>query len=417
MQRAEVETASSDTKVIIDALAADNNIPVYGVYTSPLYYDVAVAGFNFIDDQCATYFDKLFYLQRDRQFAQGVLQAGSQASAAVLTITRASEITFGVVAAAFGLSSSLADTVAGSFLFQLPPATTYGFVKELQRAYRSGVNPASVTSPSSAYHLMQDYLAICLPPNIEARLIERVANTRALPESPIGGNASPMIQVADRFVVPVIRPVAPVLRPVTPAVRPVGNKVTAQASRTPQPQETIVKPSRPTGSAPPEVSQFFLAYDPARDTPAYINDVLQKLCAPAAGQGQPGWVAKVRALIRIYESTPQFEDSDAKPVEDGKIDEREGRTILASAACSRENHNYFEKKTFGDNPPDVGFITGLYKVLGKAVPQNLDGMSLTKLRPDIREANTKLGLSTPNDFVSDQVTPELEAKLAQVLKQ
>ena len=417
LQSTDVLRASGNTKLIIDALARDNNIPTEGFYTSPLYYDVAIAGFNFIDDQCAAYFDKLFYVQRDRQFSQQVLQAGNAATGAILALTGASTVTFGVVASAFGFSSALVDSVAGSFLFQLPPATTYGFVRELQTAYRSGVKAAEVQSPSAAYHVMQDYLAICLPPNIEARLVERVANTKALPQSPVGSNASPSIRLADRFVQQTSGRVGGGVAP--QASRQIGG--TAQAGAKIQPKETVVKPRRPQpASAPPEMAQFILAYDPARDSLAYVREIFKKLCAPdfpGAGQDRSEWVEKVKALIRIYENTPQFDENDAKPVIDGQIDEREGRTILASAACSPHVHNYFEKKTFDDGPPDAGFITALFKVLGEPIPEHLDKISLDQLRPKIREANTKLGLSNPTDFISDQYTPDLEAKLAEALKQ
>jgi hypothetical protein len=196
MESSEVILSSQNTNVIITALAKDNDIPLDRI-SSRAYYNVAVAGFNFVDDQCASYFDRLFFVERDRQFAKDVLQAGTQTTSAVLALTGASQITFGVVAQAFGFSSSLVDAVAGTFLYQLPPATTYGFVREVQRAYRSGVKPADIVTPADAYHVMQDYLAICLPPNIEAKIVERVANSRATPETPNGGNPSPRVHIGD----------------------------------------------------------------------------------------------------------------------------------------------------------------------------------------------------------------------------
>jgi hypothetical protein len=63
----------------------------------------------------------------------------------------------------------------------------------------------------------------------------------------------------------------------------------------------------------------------------------------------------------------------------------------------------------------VGFITGLFKVVGKPIPEHLDGIALDQLRPDIREANRKLKISKPTDFISDQYTPDLELKLSQAL--
>ena len=252
----------------------------------------------------AIYFDKLFYLQRDRQFAQGLLQGGTQATATILTITRASEITFGVIAAAFGFSSSLVDSVAGSFLFQLPPATTYGFVKDLQTAYRKGVDPKYVTSSSAAYHLMQDYLAICLPPNIEARLVSRVANIQATPQRPSASNPSPGVQVADRFVSS--QPTS------TPAIRP---------------HDVIRKPVRTASRPDTTISQFFPTANPNRDSPTFLANVLKNLCAPEITQDTATWTKKVNALIAIYEQTSGLE---VKPNQNGKIDDREINAINSS---------------------------------------------------------------------------------------
>ena len=232
LQSAEVDSGSSNAAIIVNALARDNKIlRPDGGFDYPTYYQVAQAGFNFIDDQCAVYFDKLFYLQRDRQFAQDVLQAGNQATAAVLTLTRASVITFGVVAAAFGFSSSAADSVAGSFLFQLPPATTYGFVKEMQAAYRRGVKPQDINSPADAYHVMQDYLAICLPPNIEARILERVSNARVVANPGSESNPAPTLTVGDRVSPPEIRKVVETRRIVV-----INNVKAPLGNPTPRPQ-------------------------------------------------------------------------------------------------------------------------------------------------------------------------------------
>jgi hypothetical protein len=224
MQSGEVISASDNTRLIITALANDNNISLgQGAIPSSTFYNVAVAGFNFIDDQCANYFDRLFYVQRDKQLADNVLLAGSQATSAILTITKASTITLGVVAAAFGFSSTAVDSVAGTFLYQLPPSTTYGFVKDIQSAYREGVDPKKITTPAEAYHVMQDYLAICLPPNIEARVLERVAGTKATPTAPTGGNAAPGVELGDKTAPPakIVKVIAtqPIPVPPTPTTR------------------------------------------------------------------------------------------------------------------------------------------------------------------------------------------------------
>ena len=403
LQSTDVIPASGNTKLIIDALAHDNGIPTEGFYTSPLYYDVAMAGFNFIDDQCATYFDKLFFVQRDRQFGQQVLAAGSAAAGAVLALTGASTITFGAVASAFGFSSTVVDSVAGSFLFQLPPATTYGFVKELQTAYRQGVNPKYVQTPAAAYHLMQDYLAICLPPNIEARLVDRVANVKVTPQAPMGFGTTPSLQIADRS--------APQTR---------GPTGTGVSGHRPQPQQTIAKPARRAEPAPlsPQISQFFKGYNADLDKPAYIHAVLKKLCVPDADDSNPSdeWAERVRTLISIYENTT---DLAVNPNKDGLIDRREGRFIISPdngpPECLADQLNFYEKVTFPDGKATPRLLAAINMKLNDKCLSDQKDVSLGAIRDDIRALRNNADISSKltfkGEFVSDQITPDLIAQL------
>jgi hypothetical protein len=146
-------------------------------------YDVAEAGFNYVDDRCMEYFSELFYLNRRKEATKAGLGAFSQTSNAILAATGATGISMAIVAQAFGLASNLTDIAAGTYLYQLPPATTLTFVKKLQGAFRESAarQRSQVNSPATAYHLIQDYLSLCLPPTIEAKLIEHVSDATAVP--------------------------------------------------------------------------------------------------------------------------------------------------------------------------------------------------------------------------------------------
>jgi hypothetical protein len=402
-----VQNAASNQTAIINALVLDAGYDPQG---SVNYYEVAQAGFNYVDDQCTAYFDYMFFFDRRRNEIQSGLAAAGATTGAILGLTSASAMSLGIVASAFGFASNATDIVAGTYVFS-HPAETMVLVHRLQTAFRNGAatNRAFINSRTSAYYAIQRYLSLCLPPTIEGVIANQISATTAV-SVPTGEGSLVSVQTGTSLPT----------RPAPPhANRQAGSGVTAQASHRPQPQETVVKPNRGTESVPvpPEMSQFFLAYNPAQDTPSYVTDVLQKLCAPdfpKTAQDRPEWVKKVKALVRIYENTPQFDVNEAKPVKDGKIDETEGRTILASVACGPQVRNYFEKKTFDtNNLPDTGFITDLYKVFGKPIPNEI---SLDKLRQDISEANKKLLGISENDFLSDQITPELETKLSQVNK-
>jgi hypothetical protein len=106
------------------------------------YYEVAKAGFNYVDDQCRSYFDEMFFIDRGRSQIKSGLAAASGTTAAILGVTNASTLTMSVVASAFGFASTATDIVTGTYLYALPPATTEGLVNRLQAKYRDEVAKA-----------------------------------------------------------------------------------------------------------------------------------------------------------------------------------------------------------------------------------------------------------------------------------
>lgn len=143
---------------------------------------MAEAGFNFVDDQCRSYFDNLFFLQRRRDEFKSGLAASAATTATILGVTNATVPTLTIVAAAFGLASSATDIVAGTYLYTQPPAITQGFVERLQLAYRAGAanNRALINTPTSAYYQIQRYLNLCLPPTIEAEITRQISSSSAV---------------------------------------------------------------------------------------------------------------------------------------------------------------------------------------------------------------------------------------------
>jgi hypothetical protein len=174
-----VQTASYNKSVILDALARDVRVDPND---SGYYYKVTEAGFNYVDDQCTSYFVYLFHLDRGREQLKTGLTAASATTAAILGVTKASAPSLAIVAAAFGLASTGTDIVAGTYLYRLPPATTQGFVAKLQLAYRDGAaaNRALINSPTSAYYHIQRYLSLCLPPTIEAEVTKQISSAGAI---------------------------------------------------------------------------------------------------------------------------------------------------------------------------------------------------------------------------------------------
>ena len=133
---ASVESASSNTRRILQALALDAGVdPV----APSDWYLVAEAGFNYIDDQCKAYFHEQFSLGSERAGIRSGVTAAGQATAAILSVTGSPAMGLAVLAQALGLGASATDLAAGSYVSRLPPTTTYDFVQRLQRAFEREV--------------------------------------------------------------------------------------------------------------------------------------------------------------------------------------------------------------------------------------------------------------------------------------
>ena len=94
-----------------------------------------------------------------------------------------------VVAQAFGLASNMTDVVAGTYLYELPPATTKKFVSEMTHAYRDGValEKSNITSAPAAYGYIRGYLDLCLPATIEGRLVDHIGSAVAVADPGVTG--------------------------------------------------------------------------------------------------------------------------------------------------------------------------------------------------------------------------------------
>jgi hypothetical protein len=192
---ASVETESVRKRRVLEALAADAQITVG---PPEAWYLVAEAGFNYVDDQCRAYFNDLFFINRHKERIKGGLSAVGAATSGILGITGASATSLAIVGQAFGLGVNLTELVAGSYLYQIPPATTQSFVRELQIGFREGAAARRhlVNTPMAAYHLIQDYLSLCLPSTIEAKIIEHISSARAVPRRGRSGSIAVRVRSA-----------------------------------------------------------------------------------------------------------------------------------------------------------------------------------------------------------------------------
>ncbi|UDL89434.1 hypothetical protein LGH82_30985 [Mesorhizobium sp. PAMC28654] len=203
-----VVSESAKVKTILNALAVDAN------YSGRSYtmYDVTQAGFNFVDTQCMAYLQGLADLDSNRRALKQTLGGFGQTTGAILGVTGAGALSMAVVAQAFGLAQGLTDVYADRFLHSMPPGSTEQFVRKLMDAYRNGTadRRSLIDSGPAAYHEIQSYLRLCMPVEIEARIVDHISDSSAIP---VPGNGATQVVVGS--------PVTTEQKAVRDAVRPI----------------------------------------------------------------------------------------------------------------------------------------------------------------------------------------------------
>jgi hypothetical protein len=349
---AAVENASLNKRVILDALASDALVSS----SDPDYwYEVTQAGFNYVDDQCRDYFDRLFFLDRERSQVKSGFAATNGATAAVLGATHASAPSLAIVAAAFGLAAAATDMVAGTYLYTLPPATTMGFVEKLQMAYRDGaaIHRDQIRSASTAYFHIQRYLSLCLPPTIEAEIARQIDTAGAVSTTSSSGN---FFQVQSFGARPTTASFG-----VEATSRP-SSEASARGASTPRAKDPAPHYTRPP---PPGVPGAITDYEKKnvgfKDLKIIQNQVL---CVPAKNQ----FDQTTRDGLKIFQYAYNL-------VETGQIESEDYRALMNQAKlglCPTEARNYFEHATFYSN--------------GKAIPAEFSRLStLLKAQPEGRQ--------------------------------
>jgi hypothetical protein len=186
-----VEAASRQIAVVqaISQASGFDPFPLRGDRAS--WYNVILTGFNVVDDACTTYIDDLWILERRKSRNSTIIAATAAAVAGIISAGKnPSAEALAVLAQAFGLASALNTAIADSYLYTQSASTVQKLVRKTTDAYRddlaSHINFSEmdfpIASPAAAYYHMREYLALCLPPSIQAQIEDLVAKAKAAPE-------------------------------------------------------------------------------------------------------------------------------------------------------------------------------------------------------------------------------------------
>lgn len=402
IQASDVEIATQNQMRILNALAIDFNVSEAG---NSRWYDVSLAGFNYVDDECRLYFNDLFFLNRENNEIKTGLAAAGATAAAVMGVTGATTKSISIVAQAFGLGAVATDLVAGTFLYQVPPATALGFVKELQLAYRSGIadRRSMINSPSASYHAIQDYLSLCLPPTIEAKIAENISSARVAPD-PVTASAGPSFGLNVVSLPQVSRADVKAAAGVAQNAGPPRATGASEAPLTSSKQ--VANRER---AKPPDVPDFSSIVDsgnPGLITLTNLQNVQDALCVPLTESGKVGPLTKLN--IQFFEQS-FFTNPKLRK---GKLTPTEVKDIEDTGRCPSGAQNYFEKITYPAGASGQRAVQDLAAGLNAVEPEkNLltNIPSLTTINDAVRAKMKSVRAKSKSlqQDVPTQVTPDL----------
>lgn len=140
----------------------------------PSYSEVVAAGIHYVDVRCDRYMDALFHFNRIRETASREVQFAGAASAAALTILKASTELIGLAPLGIGFIDQTINNVGRGLLYDLPPHIVRQLVERQQDAYLKAVSK-EYTSRPHAMQTIQGYASLCLPATIETEVNRAIA--------------------------------------------------------------------------------------------------------------------------------------------------------------------------------------------------------------------------------------------------
>jgi len=239
---ADVQVSVARQSAVVAAVAAGldprtlNAGPLPPAAARDAWYSLILSGFNTIDDACMSYVDSLWIMERQKHRNSTILAAAGAAGAALLGAAQPTpSVAAGLVvlAQAFGFAGILNNAIFDTYLYSQNAATIKKLLRKTTAAYRQDFADKTratldevvypVASPGAAYHHMREYLALCLPPTIQAQIEVLVGGAQAIPDDmleKINGKGAPIPPPAARSLAPsaAVRSTGTRISPVTSVV-------------------------------------------------------------------------------------------------------------------------------------------------------------------------------------------------------
>ena len=185
-----LEFAQSEDEIVAQfaSIAGVNYNSING-HTNDQWKEVARAGINFADVECARYIDSIYWFNRFRVTSTNQVALVGAATAGILGVAGAAADTLTMTALSFGLAGASIDNITNSVLYQLEPSAVHTLLEESQETYLEGFNRTTYDTRQGAMAAIRGYLSLCLPASLETRVNDAVSNANL--EGMRGSNEDP----------------------------------------------------------------------------------------------------------------------------------------------------------------------------------------------------------------------------------
>jgi hypothetical protein len=159
----------------------------YGPTVTEHWYDVAEAGFGYINEVCGEYIHELLKFEQRTERTRLVINALDKTTSAILGQTTSHLPTITIVASAFGLATGFNDAIRNTYTFGAHEAKEVVIVyQNMKAAYVASAEKsrAQINSPTAVYTLLQGYLILCSPMKIRAEIGKVAVTAQAVNATP-----------------------------------------------------------------------------------------------------------------------------------------------------------------------------------------------------------------------------------------
>jgi len=341
---------------------------------------IVLEGYEDIDWRCNRYLGWLVTKRGERGFTNQTLSALMATLGGLSAATGAAEA-IGYTGLALGLAGSIYNNYQETLLNGLETTAIVKNVLDRRTQFRTAFEDARITSKPEAEYVLRAYLRICTPASII-----------------MNANEALLVFSSGESVVP-------------PHVRELQRQRDVLPSYTPPTPETRVDQRIPRAQLPRPPAVVEQVFEGPGWTIDSLRDVQAALCVLGAERDRVG--PRTIANINLFSGASEKDASSGSLRR--KINRDAYRTLSRSTgfACATTGpQNWFENTSLRDPKQQTQILAAMHKLSPGETGSPPTLLSDPQARPLIGRAREACGLNNRPGPLKDQITRDLEDKLA-----